>query len=280
MTICGWALGGRPDPPACRRGRCLAYGDGIGFWPLSEIVKQQLGVSESAGADEAGARLDAAVAGMPDAPWLRARLAPLVGLPGESGERDEVFTAWQRFLDELAARTPLVLIFEDLHWADPGLLTFIERLAEWSTSVPLLVVCTSRPELHETAPGWSGRIADAVRLNLGQLDEHATASLAGALLGTALPGEATAELVERCGGNPLYAEEYARLVAEHTTTQLADVAIPDTVHALITARIDTLPVAHKGEGRRARCRRCRCRPARARPPTTRPPRTRLRRRRR
>ena len=239
-------LADQPNQVTCRRGRCLAYGDGIGFWPLSEIVKQQLGLSETATEDEARTRLDAAVEGMTDAPWLRARLAPLVGLPGEGGEREEVFTAWQRFLDEIAARTPLVLIFEDMHWADPALLAFIQRLAEWSTGVPTLALCTSRPELHEAHPGWANGIANAVRLSLGQLDQAATASLAQALLGTALAaGGAALELVQRSGGNPLYAEEYARLLAEHTTTRLADATIPDTVHALIAARIDTLPLGQK-----------------------------------
>lgn len=230
----------------CRRGRCLAYGDGIGFWPLAEIIKQQVGLAETATEGEARARLEAAVEGMPDAPWLRARLAPLVGLPGEGGERDELFTAWQRFLDEVAARSPLVLMLEDLHWADPALLAFIQRLAEWSTGVPMLVLCTARPELHERHPGWAGRVANVITLSLGQLDESATTLLAQALLGAALSaGDPTTELVARSSGNPLYAEEYARLVAERTTARLADAAIPETIQALIAARIDTLPPAQK-----------------------------------
>ena len=128
---------GRAGAVACRRGRCLAYGDGIGFWPLAEIVKQQLEIAETDSEDQARARLAAAVEGMQDAPWLRARLAPLVGLAGEAGQREEVFTAWQRFFDEVAARTPLVLVIEDLHWADPAMLAFVQHLVEWSTGVPI-----------------------------------------------------------------------------------------------------------------------------------------------
>jgi len=236
----------QPHPVTCRRGRCLAYGEGIGFWPLSEIIKQQVGLAETATEGEARARLETAVEGMPDAPWLRARLAPLVGLPGEGGERDELFTAWQRFLDEVAARGPLVLVLEDLHWADPALLVFVQRLAEWSTGVPILVLCTARPELYERHPGWASGLVNVITLRLGELDHSATTLLAQALLGTALAArEATAELVERSSGNPLYAEEYARLIAEQTTTRLTDIAIPETIQALIAARIDTLSLGHK-----------------------------------
>ena len=92
------------------------------------------GISETESEEQARALLEEAVAGMADAAWLRARLAPLVGLPGEGGEREEVFAAWQRFFDEVAARDPLALMFEDLHWADPAMLAFIQYLAEWSTA--------------------------------------------------------------------------------------------------------------------------------------------------
>jgi len=239
-------LSERPVPSAIRRGRCLAYGDGIGLWPLAEIVKAHVGISETEGEDEARARLGEAVVGMTDAAWLRTRLGPLVGLSGEAGEREEVFAAWQRFFDEVAARGPLVLIFEDLHWADPAMLAFIQYLAEWSAGVPILVVCTARPELLEAHADWSGGLANATTLALRALPTEDTMRLARSLLGD-LPISAEGErrLVERSGGNPLYAEEYARLLGERAGSAMTEIEMPDTVVALIAARIDTLDLDRK-----------------------------------
>jgi predicted ATPase len=228
------------------RGRCLAYGDGIGFWPLAEAVKQHLGIDEADSEDAVRARLVAAVEGMEDAPWLRARLAPLVGLPGEAGERDEVFTAWQRFFDEVAAKTPLVLVFEDLHWAAPAMLAFVQYLAEWSSSVPVLVLCTARPELLDAHPTWASGLANATTLALRPLNPDERTRLAQTLLTEFVASAAaTATLVERCGGNPLYAEEYARLLADRTADATADLVMPESVRALIGARIDSLPVERR-----------------------------------
>ena len=226
-----------------RRGQCLAYGDGIGFWPLTEIVKTQLGISVADTEDDVRARLSAGVEGMVDAPWLRSRLAPLVGLPGEAAEREEVFTAWQRFLDEVAARGPLVVIIEDLHWADPAMLAFVEHLAKWSSGVPILVMCTARPELFEREPAWAGGAMNASTVMLQPLGADDTLQLARTLLADqAVSDQTAAALVERSAGNPLYAEEYARLLAERAADH-DTLTMPDTVQALIAARIDTLPAS-------------------------------------
>jgi class 3 adenylate cyclase/tetratricopeptide (TPR) repeat protein len=237
---------GRAEAVVCRRGRCLAYGDGIGFWPLAEIVKQQLEIAETDSEDQARARLAVAVEGMQDAPWLRARLAPLVGLAAEPGQREEVFGAWQRFFDEVAARTPLVLVIEDLHWADPAMLAFVQHLVEWSTGVPILVACTARPELFEAHSSWAGGLANATTLALGPLNRDDTTRLADVLLAEFVASaDAAAALVERCGGNPLYAEEYARLLADRATKTAGDLVMPETVRALIGARIVSLPDGRK-----------------------------------
>ncbi len=94
-------------------------------------------------------------------PWLRARLGPLVGVGGEPASQEESFTAWRRFCESLAADGPAVLVFEDLHWADPALLAFLEHLADWSEGVPLLLLCTARPELHEQHPTWAAGLRNA-----------------------------------------------------------------------------------------------------------------------
>jgi len=226
---------------AAHRGRCLAYGDGIGFWPLAEIIKSELGISEADGEEAAAARLDDAVAGMPDAPWLRARLAPLIGLPGEGGDREEVFGAWQAFLDANAAQRPLVLIFEDIHWADPAMLAFIQHLVKWSTGVSIVVVCTCRPQLLEAHPYWAGGIANATTLSLRPLSAQETRPLVYSLLGKSrLAADVIDRVVARSGGNPLFAQEYARLVVRRGGKAISDLAMPDTVQAVISARIDTL----------------------------------------
>ena len=152
-----------------------------------------------------------------------------------------MFTAWQRFFDEIADRTPLVLVIEDLHWADPALLAFLEYLVAWSADVPLLVLCTARTELLDDHPGWAGGATNATTLALRPLDDGETTRLAETLLGELVPATGvTAALVARCGGNPLYAEEYARLLADRMPGAEGDFAIPETVRALIGARIDGL----------------------------------------
>jgi predicted ATPase/class 3 adenylate cyclase len=240
------SLEGGTEAVACRRGRCLAYGDGIGFRPLAEIVKEHLEIAETDSEERARARLALAVEGMQDAPWLRARLAPLLGLPGEAGQRDEVFSAWQRFFDEVAARTPLVLVIEDLHWADPAMLAFVQHLAEWSTGAPILVACTARPELFDAHSSWAGGLANATTLALRPLNHDDTTRLAADLLGDVVASaDVTASLIERCGGNPLYAEEYARLLADRASGAADDLVMPETVRALIGARLDLLSVEQK-----------------------------------
>ena len=206
----------RPELVRWRQGRCLPYGEGIAFWALGEIVKAECGILESDSPDEAEAKLERAVpADDPDRIWLVARLAPLVGAPAEPASQEESFTAWRRFLEALAAEGPTVLVFEDLHWADDALLSFLEHLADWSQGVPLLVLCTARPELQEAHPSWAAGLRNATTINLAPLTDEETARLIGSLLERAvLPAETQRALLERAGGNPLYAEEFVRLLAD------------------------------------------------------------------
>jgi class 3 adenylate cyclase/tetratricopeptide (TPR) repeat protein len=249
----------RPEPVTWRQGRCLPYGDGITFWALAEIVKAQAGILESDGPAQAAARLRAAVAALVPEPaereWLRARLAPLVGVAepdGAKAERAELFAAWRRFVAAMAAEHPLVLVVEDLHWADPAMLEFLEDLVERSVDLPLLVVATARPELLERHPGWGERAPNATRIPLGSLTDLDTARLVAALVGrSALPAAVQALLLERAGGNPLYAEEFARLltdrglVVDGRLAEVPEIPVPETVQALIAARLDALPAEVK-----------------------------------
>jgi class 3 adenylate cyclase/tetratricopeptide (TPR) repeat protein len=235
----------RPEMVVWRQGRCLPYGDGIAFWALGEIVKAHAGILESDAPAEAAAKLSRVLAAVDDRDWLQARLSPLVGL-GSRGqaEREESFVAWQRFLESVAVGGPLVLLFEDLHWADDAFLEFVERLVDWSSGLPILVLCTGRPELYERHRAWGGGKRNSTTVSLSPLSEEETSRLVAALLETAvLPAETQAALLERAGGNPLYAEEYVRLFVERGSAQ--DLPLPETVHGLIAARVDTLPPDRK-----------------------------------
>ena len=237
-----------------RQGRCLPYGDGITFWALGEIVKAHAGIFESDPPEVATEKLAAVLPQSDDLPWLRARLLPLLGIDaGEPAAQEELFTGWRRFLESVAERAPLVVVVEDLHWGDPALIAFLENLADWATGVALLVVCTARPELYETHPAWGTGLRNHTAINLSPLSDTDTARLIGALLEQAvLPAETQRLLLEQAGGNPLYAEEFVRmlrdsdLLAEHGELRsAADVRVPHSIHGLIAARLDTLSPERK-----------------------------------
>ena len=155
----------RPGLTRWRQGRCLPYGEGIAFWALGEIVKAECGILESDSPHEAEAKLERVLRqDDPDRPWLKARLGPLIGVPGGPASQEESFTAWRHFCESLAVQGPAVLVFEDLHWADEALLSFLEHLSEWAEGVPLLVLCTARPELYEHHPGFGANARNAHRI--------------------------------------------------------------------------------------------------------------------
>ena len=235
-----------------RQGRCLPYGEGITFWALGEIVKAHAGILESDSPDAATAKLDAVLPEGDERAWFRQRLLPLLGIEASSSaEREELFTAWRRFLEQVAEDGPTVLVFEDLHWADDAMLAFLEHLADRAEGVPLLVVATARPELYERYPDYAAGLRNTTHINLSPLSQEETARLVSALLqATMIPAELQQPILERAGGNPLYAEEFVRLmrdkdliVKKGSSWELregAEVPFPDSVQALIAARIDTL----------------------------------------
>ncbi len=251
-------VGEVPELVTWRRGRSLAYGEGIAFWALGEMIKLQAGILESDTADVARAKLheavDAICLAQRDTEWVARHLGPLVGLEavttGSEGGRGEAFAAWRRFLEALAEAGPTVLAFEDIHWADDALLDFIDLMADRGGAVPLLIVCTARPELLERRPGWAGGKTNAHTLMLTPLSDQDTARLVGGLLQqTLLPAEIQHALVQHADGNPLYAQEYVRmlqdrdlLVHHHTGWDLAGqiTDLPETIQGIIAARLDAL----------------------------------------
>jgi class 3 adenylate cyclase/tetratricopeptide (TPR) repeat protein len=247
----------RPELVTWRQGRCLPYGEGVTFWALGEVVKAQAGILESDQPAQVEARLERAVADLvadpADRGWVRARLAPLVGLVDPAAtrvDRAESFAAWRRFVAAVAASHPLVLVVEDLHWADPAMLDFLEYLCGPEAGTGLLLVATARPELLERRPGWG---AGGATLTLAPLSDLETARLVSGLLGrSVLPAEVQALVLERAGGNPLYAEEFVRLLGDRgllagngrgAGLAAGAVPVPETVQALIAARLDMLPAA-------------------------------------
>ena len=240
-----------------RQGRCLPYGSGIAFWALGEIVRGQAGILESDPTAVAIAKLDDVLPEGDERAWFRERLLPLLGIEsGSSASREEQFTAWRRFLELLAAERPTVLVFEDLHWADEAMLTFLEDLAASPSGVPLLIVGTARPELLERRPGFPGTAEGAVRIDLQPLPpDVATTLLRDLVDGTAIAPRLLEPILERAAGNPLFVEEFIRLLRDQDllrvvdgVTDVRDVAaipVPDTIQALLAARIDALPAPTK-----------------------------------
>jgi class 3 adenylate cyclase/tetratricopeptide (TPR) repeat protein len=244
----------RHDLYRWRQGRCLPYGEGIAFWALGEVVKAHAGILESDPPELAREKLEEVLAEGEERPWFRERLLPLLGIDASSqASREESFIAWRRFLEQVAADRPTVLVFEDLHWAGEGMLAFLDHLAANPAGVPLLVVSTTRPELYQRRPDH-GTGLPAVRL--APLSATETGQLVSGLLeATVLPADLQRAIRERAGGNPLFTQEFVALLRDRELIvrkgsawelrEDADVPLPESVHAVIAARLDTLDPGSK-----------------------------------
>ncbi len=237
------------------RGRCLAYGEGVAYWALAEMVRMRAGILEQEPPESAAAKLRATVEEhIPDVEeqsWVEPRLGQLLGLAEEgSSEREELHAAWRLFFERLAERAPTVLVFEDLQWADTGLLDFIEYLLDWSRSHPLYVLTLARPELAERRPTWGAGKRNFTSLALEPLSDEAMDELLAGLV-PGLPHELRRSIRERSEGVPLYAVETVRmlldrgLLRQDGTRYVAEgpvdsLEVPETLHALIAARLDGL----------------------------------------
>ncbi|HVD09349.1 MAG TPA: AAA family ATPase [Gaiellaceae bacterium] len=245
------AIESEPDLVFWRQGRALPYGEGVTYWALAEMVKAHAGVLETDSLADVGQKLTQAVSVVlgesPEAEWVELHLRLLVGLTTStdmSGDRRaESFAAWRRFFEALAEQNPLVLVFDDLHWADDDLLDFVDHLVDWASSVPILVVCAARPELLDRRPAWGGGKLNAATVSVTPLSDEETAELIGALLERILlPAEIQATLLAHADGNPLYAEQFVRMHLERAGDAPA---LPETVQGIIAARLDILPAAEK-----------------------------------
>jgi len=240
------------DLTTWRQGRCLAYGDGVTLWALGEIVKAHAGIHEQDPPEVATAKIRRSVGDVvtdaSDAGWIETNLRTLVGLAGESelgaDRRGEAFSAWRHFFEAMAEQRPFVMVVEDLHWADESVLDFVDELIDWVTDVPLLVVATARPELLERRPGWGGGKLNSTTLALTPLTDVETSRLIGEILARGVTAADSREvLLERAGGNPLYAEQFAELCLERGSAE--QLPMPESLQGIIAARIDGLPQAEK-----------------------------------
>jgi class 3 adenylate cyclase/tetratricopeptide (TPR) repeat protein len=224
-----------------RHGRCVPYGEGRSFWALREIVQAHCGILETHGPEEVAALLERAVEPGPDHRWLCERLRPLVGLDAPDVDQEENFAAWLRFFRETASRRPLVAVIEDLHWADDGELAFMDYIAQHLPELPVLLVGTARPQVFEQHPAFAagGRVT---RIWLDRLSDDETRALVRALPEMVGSGGPIVDLVAlRAEGNPFFAEELARLLADSGgDASVALARLPQSVQAVIAARLDAL----------------------------------------
>jgi class 3 adenylate cyclase/tetratricopeptide (TPR) repeat protein len=239
-----------------QQGRSPSYGEGITFWALGEMVRMRASITEGEDPVKARAKLTASVAEFISDPeerrWVDQALAHLLGLtdaPG--GDREELFSAWRTFFERIAERGPAVLVFEDLQWADPGLIDFIESIVEWSRNKALFVLTLSRPELLQRRPTWGAGQRSFTALHLEPLSSESMAALLRGFV-TGLPEAVVEQVLQRAEGVPLYAVETIRMLVDRgqlverdgaltVTGTLGVLEIPDTLHALIASRLDGVP---------------------------------------
>jgi class 3 adenylate cyclase len=245
-------LGSLSDDVTVLRGRCVPYGEGITFWPVAEVVRSAGGIGEEEPAEDARAKLRALCEGEEDAEVVFERVAQVLGLTADSAVPEETFWAIRKLLESLARRSPLVVVFDDIHWAEPRFLDLMEHLADFSRDAPLLLVCLSRQELLDHRPGWGGGKVNATSMLLEPLNEAECDLLMENILGRArLSEEARDRIVEAAEGNPLFVEEMLSMLIDEgllvrqngdwvPTSDLSTVTVPPTIQALLAARLEQL----------------------------------------
>ncbi|MDQ3689421.1 MAG: AAA family ATPase [Chloroflexota bacterium] len=252
-------IDGVMEPVWWHSGRSPAYGEGITFWALGEMIRTRAGLAETD--DEATTR--AGVTAMlaehvPDEAegrWIEPAMLTLLGIGDQAAGSEQLFAAWRTFFERMATTGAVALVFEDLHWADSGLLDFIDHVLEWTRDLPIYIVTLSRPELLEKRLTWGAGKRQFTSLFLEPLAESSMRELLNGLV-PGLPERAVQAIVARADGVPLYAVETVRtLVAEGRlveqdgayvpTGELSQLAVPETLTALIASRLDALEPADR-----------------------------------
>jgi class 3 adenylate cyclase/tetratricopeptide (TPR) repeat protein len=238
---------------ALMHGRCLSYGEGITYWPLVEMLRGAAGITDSDDAEMTMAKLAKLAEGEDDAELIAARLAQVTGAVPGVATSDEIFWAVRKLFESTARRRALVVVFDDIHWAEPTLLDLVDHVVEWTREAPMLVVCIARPELLERRPDWAGGKRNATTIHLEPLSEQASEVLLGNLLGgTPLPVDVRNRITAAAEGIPLFVEEMVGMLVDSGRLRRADGAweaegdlagmeVPATIRALLAARLDGLP---------------------------------------
>jgi predicted ATPase/class 3 adenylate cyclase len=241
------------------RGRCLSYGEGVAYWALAEMVRMRCGISEDEDTATAREKLQSTlqrhIADADERRWVEPRVAHLLGLEeGAPGDEENLFSAWRILFERLAEQLPTVLVFEDVQWADGGLLDFIEYLLDWSRNHQLFVVALARPEFTGKRSTWSAK-RGFTQLYLEPLGASAMEDLLSGLV-PGLPDDLSARILERAEGVPLYAVETVRMLLDRglvardglvyrPTESDIQLEVPETLHALVAARLDGLTTAER-----------------------------------
>jgi class 3 adenylate cyclase len=238
------------------RGRCLPYGEGITYWPLAEVVKAAAGIEETDAPDSAREKVVALVAEDPQATTVAGHVNGAIGLADEGGG-EEIFWAVRRLLERLASARPLVVVFDDVHWAEPTFLDLLDHIADWSRDAPILLLCIARPELLEARPTWGGGKLNATTLSLQAMGVEEVDKLVDNLLGEGTLSPAVIERVrEASEGNPLFVEEFVAMLIDDglvvrrdgewsATGDLGQITVPTTIRSLLAARIDRLAAGER-----------------------------------
>src|SRR6185503_12099350 len=247
---------GLPQIVYWRRGRCLAYGN-TSYSALADAIKAQCEIFEDDTAEVAAKKADAAVRELFGDEEVAPQIRALVGAGDTRGmSREDLFEAWRRFLERMAARYPLTLVLDDIHWADDGLLDFIDHVADWAQG-PIMVVATARAELFEARPTWGGGKRNATSLYLDPLSEIEGEAMLDDLVPGKLSPELKRTIVERSEGNPLYVEEIVRKLIDdgvlrateasrwEVARPIEEVELPRSIQGLIATRLDGLPEDEK-----------------------------------
>src|ERR671934_123933 len=233
-------VSGVSDGASVLVGHAPPYGEGITYWPVIEAVRQAAGLGEDVSVPSLERLVELAGDDGEEGYAAATRVAELVGAREATATSWETFWALRRLFEGIARRRPLVFVLEDLHWAEPTLLDFLEYVAEWSRDAPLLLLCLVRPELLDERPSWSRRMGAESSLFLEPLPEQAADELIDTLLaGTPLADAARARITDAAEGNPLFLEQMLAMIAEENGA-LEEVAVPPTIRALLTARLDRL----------------------------------------
>jgi class 3 adenylate cyclase/tetratricopeptide (TPR) repeat protein len=232
------------------RGRCLPYGRGITFWPVVEIVAQAAGIADDDAPESARARIAALV----DDSAVVDRVAVAVGLSEAKFPLDELFWGMRKLLESLSRSRPVVAVFEDVHWAETAMLDLLSHVGSTAASAPLLIVCSCRPDLEQKQPGWPA-VPGAAKVQLEPLQGEDVDRLVEHVLGGSLPEDARAQISQASQGNPLFLEQLVTMLVEEgmlrpegegwvpTADFSGGMAVPASIEALLTARLDLLPLS-------------------------------------